>query len=64
MSERNFTRVFKKETGITVNDYITLVRKEVILKLQMNRDLSLKQIAAKVGLDSEKQVKRILTEND
>lgn len=64
MSERNFTRVFKKETGITVNDYITLVRKEVILKLQMNRDLSLKQIAAKVGLDSEKQVKRILTAND
>lgn len=62
MSERNFTRVFKKETGITVNDYITLVRKEVILKLQKNRDLSLKQIAAKVGLDSEKQVKRILAE--
>lgn len=60
MSERNFTRIFKKETGITVNNYITLIRRETILNLIKNRDLTLAQISRQVGLESEKQVKRII----
>ncbi|MFT3679658.1 MAG: DJ-1/PfpI family protein [Ferruginibacter sp.] len=61
MSERNFTRTFKKETGITVMNYINSVRKEVIQNLMKNKDLNYSQAAAKVGLESEKQVRRILT---
>jgi len=60
MSERNFTRIFKKETNITVNEFITVIRKEVILKLIKNLDLSKIEIANKVGLQSEKQLTRIL----
>ncbi len=60
MSERNFTRIFKKETGITVNNYITSVRLEHIKNLLNNPDYSRKQIAEKVGLESEKQLQRIM----
>lgn len=60
MSERNFTRVFKKETGTTVNAFINSIRKERIQQLMKNKDLSKKQIAAQVGLESERQVLRIL----
>lgn len=60
MSERNFTRTFKKETGTTVIAYINSIRREIIGKLLQHKDLSYTQIAGKVGLESEKQVRRIL----
>lgn len=60
MSERNFTRTFKSETGVTVVQYINSIRKEVAENLLKNKDLSYQQIAKKVGLESEKQVRRIL----
>lgn len=63
MSERNFSRLFKKETGVTVNAYITNVRIEQIRSLIKNPDLSRKQIAKKVGLESDKQVTRLLQSN-
>lgn len=60
MSERNFTRTFKKETGTTVIAYINSIRREIIGKLLQHKDLSYVQIARKVGLESEKQVRRLL----
>lgn len=60
MSERNFTRTFKKETGITVVNYINAIRKEMIEKLRQNKDISYGHLAAQIGLSSEKQVRRIL----
>ncbi|HMV25514.1 MAG TPA: DJ-1/PfpI family protein [bacterium] len=60
MSERNFTRIFKKEAGITVNEYTTLVRKEKIKLLLKNPDLSRVQIARAVGLNSDRQLSRIM----
>ena len=60
MSERNFTRIFKKETGITVVEYITVVRKAKATELLKNLNLSKTEIANKVGLQSEKQLTRIL----
>ncbi len=60
MSERNFTRVFKKETGKTVHEYISEIRKEKIKELLLNPDLTRKQIAQSVGLESDKQIFRIL----
>ena len=60
MSGRNFTRVFKKETSLTVNNYITILRKEKISQLLRNPDLTRKQIAKKCGLKSERQISRIL----
>jgi transcriptional regulator GlxA family with amidase domain len=61
MSERNFTRIFKKETGITVVEYINVVRRAKATELKKNPNFSKIEIANKVGLQSEKQLTRILT---
>ncbi|HEY3403689.1 MAG TPA: DJ-1/PfpI family protein [Ohtaekwangia sp.] len=60
MSERNFSRLFKKETGVTVNEFITNIRLEHVRTLMNNPDLSRKQIAQQVGFRSEKQLTRLL----
>jgi|JI10StandDraft_1071094.scaffolds.fasta_scaffold10559_2 transcriptional regulator GlxA family with amidase domain len=60
MSERNFTRVFKKETSLTVNDYITLLRKEKIRELLKRPDLSRDQIAKQCGLQSTRHLSRLI----
>ena len=60
MSERNFTRVFKKETNLTVNDYITLLRKEKIKELMKRPDLSRDQIAKQCGLQSTRHLSRLI----
>ncbi len=60
MSPRNLTRIFKKETGITVNEYTSILRKEVLKKLSGNPDMSRKQMARQCGLTSERQVIRLL----
>lgn len=60
MSERNFTRIFKKETNITVTDYITLIRKEKSKELLKNPNFSRIEIANRIGLQSERQLSRIL----
>jgi transcriptional regulator GlxA family with amidase domain len=60
MSHRNFCRIFKKETSLTVIEYVTVLRKERIKLLLKSPDLSKIEIANSVGLQSEKQVFRIL----
>jgi transcriptional regulator GlxA family with amidase domain len=60
MSPRNLTRIFKKETGITINDYITLLRKEKLNILLKNPDMTRAQIANACGLKSERQLSRLL----
>lgn len=60
MSERNFTRMFKKETNVTVNDFITIIRKEKSRELLKNPDFSRIEIANRIGLQSERQLSRIL----
>jgi transcriptional regulator GlxA family with amidase domain len=60
MSERNFTRIFKKETSITVHEYIKILRSERVKELLMNPDISRLQIANKCGLESTRQLSRII----
>ena len=60
MSTRNFTRVFKKETGITIGEYIALLRQEKIKELLKKPDFSRHQVARQVGLTSERQVSRLM----
>lgn len=64
MSERNFTRIFKRETQVTVSEYINLVRREKIQSLLKNPDLSKLQIAQEVGLESERQIHRIMKKTE
>jgi transcriptional regulator GlxA family with amidase domain len=60
MSARNFTRIFKKEAGVTVNEFITNIRIAKAMELLKNPDLTRIEIANKIGLQSEKQLSRIL----
>ncbi|MCU0468094.1 MAG: DJ-1/PfpI family protein [Arcicella sp.] len=60
MSERNLTRVFRKETGITVNEFVTSIRIAKATELLKNPDLSKIEVANKMGLQSEKHLLRIL----
>jgi transcriptional regulator GlxA family with amidase domain len=60
MSTRNLTRVFKKETGISIKEFVTGMRKTKIHQLLKNPDLTREQIAKQCGLKSERQIIRIV----
>jgi transcriptional regulator GlxA family with amidase domain len=60
MSARNLTRIFRRETGISVNAFTTIIRKEKIRELLKNPDMSRSQIAQACGLKSERQVARLM----
>lgn len=61
MSTRTLTRIFKKETGITINEYTTILRKERINELMKNPDISRIQIAKQCGLESVRHVTRLIS---
>jgi transcriptional regulator GlxA family with amidase domain len=60
MSTRNLTRTFKRETGVTINNYLSLIRKERLFALMGNTDYTRKQMARQLGLKSERQVIRLI----
>lgn len=63
MSERNFTRIFKRETGKTVKEYITELRVEKAKQYIDIPEYSRIQIANECGLQSERHLRRILQTN-
>lgn len=60
MSPRSLTRTFRKETGVSVNEYTTMLRQEHLRELTKNPDMSRKQMALACGLRSERQVIRLM----
>ena len=52
MSTRNFTRIFRKETGVTIGEYLTMLRKEKIAELLKKPYLSRTHVEHQVGLKS------------
>lgn len=60
MSSRSLTRIFKKETGISVNQYATMMRKERLKELLKNPDMTRREMARKCGFKSERQVIRLI----
>jgi len=59
MSERTFTRSFKKELGITFMQYLKSVRIMEAIALLLKTNLSVSEIANKVGYDSLPSFSRI-----
>jgi AraC family L-rhamnose operon transcriptional activator RhaR len=49
LSERQTARVFKRETGQTILEYLTHLRLEAAAQMLLRRDLPIKRIAAEVG---------------
>ena len=62
MSERNFTRQFKKTIGVSVLSYINELRKERAVTLMNNSDLTMKKVATEVGLKSSNQLRNIINQ--
>jgi transcriptional regulator GlxA family with amidase domain len=60
MSPRNLTRVFKKTTGNTINDYITQIRLDKAKLLLQDPKSTLSAVARKCGFKTERQLQRIL----
>lgn len=53
MSSKYFGVIFKKITGNTVNEYVTLLRMQKTEELLVNTDMSLDKIANEVGIADE-----------
>jgi AraC family L-rhamnose operon transcriptional activator RhaR len=49
LSERHLSRLFHKETGTSVLDYLTALRIETASQLLLDKELSIKQVARSVG---------------
>jgi transcriptional regulator GlxA family with amidase domain len=60
MSERNFTRIFKKETGKTVKQFITELRIEKARQFLSIPSYSRIQVANECGLQSERHLRRLI----
>lgn len=59
MSERNFTRVFHRETGVSPTEFIETARFELARRLLEDRQASLKQVALRSGLHNEERLRRV-----
>ncbi|MBS7232177.1 helix-turn-helix domain-containing protein [Flavobacterium psychroterrae] len=57
---RNLTRIFKKQTGITIAEYRTKLRIEKAKSLLMNSDYKIEHIAHLCGYKTSKQLRILL----
>src|SRR5258708_5778279 len=64
MSSRNLSRTFKLHTGISINQYLTLLRLEMAGNLRLSPDITMRDIAFRCGFAHERQLQRILKESD
>ena len=58
MSERNFARVFREETGQTPAHYIECVRLDAARRLLSQSHLAVETVAARAGFGSEERMRR------
>lgn len=59
MSSRNLTRTFKLQTGISIHQYITLLRLEMARTLKSSPGITVSAIASQCGFENERQLFRI-----
>lgn len=59
MSSRNLTRTFKLQTGISIHQYITLLRLEKAKTLRHAPGITVGAIAGECGFGNERQLQRI-----
>jgi transcriptional regulator GlxA family with amidase domain len=60
MSPRNLSRVFKEKTGLTILEYLTLLRKEYASTMLNNPEYTIEYIASQCGFKTARQLQRIL----
>ncbi len=63
VSPRNLTRIFKKQTGITIAEYRTKLRIEKAKSLLSNSEYKIEHIANLCGYNTSKQLRMVLEEH-
>jgi len=63
MSSRNLTRTFKQQTGISVHQYVTLLRLEQAKNLRHMPGITMSDIAQQCGFANPRQLQRILRDS-
>ena len=59
MSTRNLTRIFKRSTGLTINEYSNKIRLELASALMNNPKLSIENIAISCGFKDARHFRRL-----
>ena len=59
MSARNLTRIFRKVTGISINDFRRLLRLEKAHQLLQQTNLTIEHIAQQCGFENPRQFRRV-----
>jgi transcriptional regulator GlxA family with amidase domain len=59
MSVRNLTRVFRRETGITLKDFAQRVKLQVARDLLQGADLKVEAVASSCGFEDARQLRRL-----
>jgi transcriptional regulator GlxA family with amidase domain len=62
MSVRNLTRVFRRETGITLKDFAHRVKLQVARDLLQSPDLTVEAVASSCGFEDARQLRRLWRE--
>jgi transcriptional regulator GlxA family with amidase domain len=62
VSPRHFARLFKRDTGNTVGEFITCARLDAARTLLTSSPLSIAQISEKVGLGHSENMRRLFTQ--
>ena len=64
MSSRNLTRTFKLQTGISIHQYLTLLRLEKARTLRNAPGITVSDIASQCGFENERQLQRIRRQHE
>ncbi len=59
VTARHLTRIFREQTGITLTQYLNELRLALASSLLMQDDLTLDQVAERVGLGDAHQLRRV-----
>ncbi|MDJ0752338.1 MAG: DJ-1/PfpI family protein [Ardenticatenaceae bacterium] len=59
LSPRHLTRIFKKATGITINEYATQIKVEYAQSLLRNPQITIEMVAQKCGFKDARQLRRL-----
>ncbi len=59
MSTRNLTRIFKRSTGLTINEYTNKIRLELASTLLNNPNLTIDNISTRCGYENARHFRRL-----
>jgi transcriptional regulator GlxA family with amidase domain len=62
MSPRNLSRIFKKECGVTLMEFLSDARIDAARRYLEHTDMAIKEIAFQCGFDSADSLRRVFSQ--